>query len=304
MTLFLNVFFAWLSVVLVFILSVIYLLRIINKKVFDNRVQWMKTLNRALRKHHKWIGLAAIVTSLIHGYFSTTEILSPNKGTIMFVLMILLGMTYMVRKALKKIKGFFFYHRILTGLTLAFFCLHLIEVGGIIGPRGFYEGLVYEMGDTLTSSTNIMGDSEDVESDPAHDEHDVVETISEETDLETDMTEAVTEQLDPGNVYTDGVYTGEATGYRDGLVVEVTIEDKQIILVEVVDHNEKNERFYGPPIEILPGEIVATQYPVVDTVSGATMTSIGIINATINALEQALESGTLPEYLDLPTRGH
>lgn len=307
MTLILNVLFAWISVALIGILSVIYLLRVVNKKLFDNQVAWMKRLNRSLRKHHKWLGVLAIMTSLIHGFYSSVKILTPNKGTIMLIMIMLLGASFVFKKQLKTVKGFMFYHRILTGLTVVFFCLHLIEVGGIIGPEAFVEGVIYEM--TEPSTQVAKGTNETTESEQLTDIFDVsvqteeTNTADDEAIVVSDITEDVTEQLDSGNQYEDGVYTGEATGYRDGLVVEVTIEDHRIVLIEVVNHNEKNERFYGVPIATIPGEIVATQDPIVDTISGATMTSIGIINATIDALEQALISGTLPDYLDLPSRG-
>ena len=43
-----------------------------------------------------------------------------------------------------------------------------------------------------------------------------------------------------------------------------------------------------------PAAIIAAQTPVVDTISGATYTSNGIMQAVINALAPAVVSGTLP----------
>lgn len=87
--------------------------------------------------------------------------------------------------------------------------------------------------------------------------------------------------------FKDGVYTGTADGYRPGLQVEVTVKNNQITQVRIVSHNEHGERFYGPPMEIVPEEIVASQSTDVDTVSGATFTSVGIINAVNEALKNA-----------------
>lgn len=98
----------------------------------------------------------------------------------------------------------------------------------------------------------------------------------------------------------DGTYTGEATGYREGLQVSVNVEDGLITQVNVTDHNEVNSKFYAEPIETIPSAIIEAQTTQVDTVSGATFTSIGIINAVNDALSDALVSGTLPDAQALP----
>lgn len=103
-----------------------------------------------------------------------------------------------------------------------------------------------------------------------------------------------------GNTYTDGTYTGVAQGFGDNLTVEVILANNLITSIEVVSHNEQKEEFYGQPIATIPGEIITAQDPIVDVISGATFTSSGIMNATINALSQALETGELPDTLELP----
>ncbi|MBU4440474.1 MAG: FMN-binding protein, partial [Acetobacterium sp.] len=64
--------------------------------------------------------------------------------------------------------------------------------------------------------------------------------------------------------------------------------------VQVVSHNEVGQKHYGVAIEAIPAAIVAQQTPVVDSISGATYTSNGVMQAVINALEPAVISGTLP----------
>ena len=139
---------------------------------------------------------------------------------------------------------------------------------------------------------------------------DEVTTVTEEVEIieaeasDLDLSEIIPEEL-KGNVYKDGLYTGTAKGFGEGLTVEVVIEDHLIVGIEVVAHNEHQERFYGTPIATIPGDIVEAQDPIVDSVSGATCTSYGIMNATIDALSQAIISGQLPEMLTLPeSKGH
>lgn len=274
MTFILNIVLGWVSVVLVFLLSVIYILRVVNKQFFDNKQPTLKKLNKGLRKPHILLGKLALLTAFIHGLTSTGEILSFNYGTYVFVFMLLLGVSFMLKKQLKAYMGFMFYHRILTLITIVLLVIHLIDIG-IMGPTNFINGAKLALGQYEVSEV-VNTDQLDTEEVP----EDVV-------------------VLNNGRLYEDGIYTGVATGFGEGLTVEVIILDNQITSVEVVAHNEMNENFWGIPVELIPGQIVSTQDPVVDVVTGASMTSTGIINATINALEQALIEGELPDPVEL-----
>ena len=48
----------------------------------------------------------------------------------------------------------------------------------------------------------------------------------------------------------DGVYSGEADGFRPGLKVEIEIEKGNLVRVVVVDHNEINPRFWQQPVTL------------------------------------------------------
>lgn len=99
-----------------------------------------------------------------------------------------------------------------------------------------------------------------------------------------------TEGVDVANgQYTDGTYEGTASGYSSGLKVQVTISNGQISDIQVVSHNE-TPGFCESAIETVPAEIISAQSTSVDTVSGATYTSVGIINAVNSALSNAQNS--------------
>lgn len=93
--------------------------------------------------------------------------------------------------------------------------------------------------------------------------------------------------------YTDGTYTGVASAYGSNLTVEVIISGGKISNIEVLSHNE-TPGFYERAFESVPNQIISSQSTDVDTVSGATYTSVGIINAVNNALssETNILSGT------------
>jgi uncharacterized protein with FMN-binding domain len=83
-------------------------------------------------------------------------------------------------------------------------------------------------------------------------------------------------------------------------MIEVTIKDDIIEQVLIVSHNEVGQQFYIYPMQYLPPEIVEKQTPIVDSIAGATMTSVGIKNAVIDALNQASNSGEYFEKEELP----
>ncbi|WP_411680800.1 4Fe-4S binding protein [Clostridium thailandense] len=87
--------------------------------------------------------------------------------------------------------------------------------------------------------------------------------------------------------YKDGTYTGTGTGFRGGTTkIAVTIKNGKITGIETVS-NEDTPRFYQRVENIIPDEIISAQSTSVDTVSGATFSSRGIIEAVQDALSQA-----------------
>ena len=85
----------------------------------------------------------------------------------------------------------------------------------------------------------------------------------------------------------DGSYRSDSPGYAGQLHVEVTVRGGRIQAVRVTQHKEK--QFYSA-INDTPEQIIAKQgVKGVDAVTGATITSEAIINATAKALAQGLK---------------
>ena len=85
----------------------------------------------------------------------------------------------------------------------------------------------------------------------------------------------------------DGVYTGSFSNGPNGAKVEVTIIDGRIEAVEVLRHFSS---WKGWAVnETIPRRIVASQSTRVDVVSGATNSSIVVMNAAHKAIEKAYE---------------
>ena len=80
----------------------------------------------------------------------------------------------------------------------------------------------------------------------------------------------------------DGKYEGVGEGYNGALRVSVSVQDKKITDVQVVDHQEK--QFYAA-ISDTTAQIIAKQAVTgIDATSRATITSQAIINASAKAL--------------------
>lgn len=113
--------------------------------------------------------------------------------------------------------------------------------------------------------------------------------IEEAVPLSLSRTEAVeeTEEKDeePAAVgaFADGVYQGTGTGYGGTTAVEVTVENAQIIAVEVLSHHD-TPSFFSRAKEPVISSILRRQTWEVDSVSGATYSSRGIKDGVKNAL--------------------
>lgn len=90
---------------------------------------------------------------------------------------------------------------------------------------------------------------------------------------------------------TDGTFTGQAKGFADMVVVDVTISGGKITAINVRPHQE-TPFIADPAIETLTQNILASQNPNVDVVSGATYTSKAIIAAVEQAISKASSSFT------------
>ncbi|MGC3957526.1 MAG: FMN-binding protein [Verrucomicrobiota bacterium] len=85
----------------------------------------------------------------------------------------------------------------------------------------------------------------------------------------------------------DGTYTAASQGYETLVEVEVKVAGGRIAAVRVIKHHEK--QYYSSLTET-PAQIVQKQsVKNVDAVSGATITSEAIINATAKAVHGAMK---------------
>lgn len=123
-------------------------------------------------------------------------------------------------------------------------------------------------------------------------QQDEVPVVKTSTEKETDEDETAEdeEQVKGSFDLEDGVYQGSGTGYRGDITVAVKIKDKQITSIEILSASD-DEPFFGRAKGLID-QIIKKQSTKVDTVSGATYSSKGIISAVKNALTGEKDSGT------------
>lgn len=89
--------------------------------------------------------------------------------------------------------------------------------------------------------------------------------------------------------YKDGIYIGSSEGKNGEIKVQVTVKDGRIHIIEILSHSDTQNLF-----EIVYKKIASAVYEKqsaeVEIVSGATLTSNGLIRAISNALEGANNS--------------
>ena len=110
----------------------------------------------------------------------------------------------------------------------------------------------------------------------------------EETPVPTPTPEETPEPTpEPTGPYIDGTYTGSSYGYSGRVNVTVTIQGGQIAFIE--QSNSDSPEFFEAAWGTIYPQIMANQSADgVDTVSGATFSSEGILGAVQKALVQAL----------------
>ena len=86
--------------------------------------------------------------------------------------------------------------------------------------------------------------------------------------------------------YTPGTYTGVGAGRNGDITVAVTVNENTIQAIQIVHHDETPGISDGAIADI-PAAIVATQSLGVDSVSGATVSSEGIVAAVADAIAKA-----------------
>lgn len=120
--------------------------------------------------------------------------------------------------------------------------------------------------------------SGDASEDAKKDEENTDETEAEDTSSSNKDSEEL--------VYKNGTYTGDGQGFGGNIQVQVTLENDTITDIQVVSAPGEDSAYLSQGQGVI-STILASQSTDVDTISGATFSSTGIINAVNDALGKA-----------------
>ena len=103
--------------------------------------------------------------------------------------------------------------------------------------------------------------------------------------------------------YTNGTYTGSGQGFRGTTSVKVIVKNHQISSITVTSYQD-DEQYFSQAKSAIIDEVIKTQSTDVSTVSGATYSSQGLIEAIKNALSNKSSSASETESDDSKEDAH
>ena len=121
-------------------------------------------------------------------------------------------------------------------------------------------------------------------------------TVEEQTEVRSEMKTEEKEvssesddKTEPASEYADGTWEGEGLGLNGPVRAALTVEDGRITEIKILERTDDDPYFTDARVELVP-KILEQQSADVDTVSGATFSSEGILEAVEEALKHAVEA--------------
>lgn len=160
--------------------------------------------------------------------------------------------------------------------------LSVLVLGGCVtvALQG-YEVAAYDVDapETVMEETEMQTGQEELD-----------DTGSQDSEQESEMDEADENGMIDLAKIADGKYEGEGTGFGGKIRVCVEIKDHKIVSIEIISASGEDASFLERAKGVID-RILAAQSMEVDTVSGATYSSRGIIRAVKNALSGEKDDG-------------
>lgn len=182
------------------------------------------------------------------------------------------------------------------------FYLRLIALLLIIMAVFFYNGTVKDrdqeqnIADLTTKVENLETQQEQILT-ALQEAYEEQKTADSKTASEDDSDDGTTEAADSAdstetalddsdNVYKNGTFEGSGTGYGGTITVQVTLEDDTITAISVTSAPGEDSAYLSQGENVI-NSIISEQSTDVDTISGATFSSTGILEAVNDALSKA-----------------
>lgn len=265
---------------------------------FAARISKVKALNLLFHKCHIPFGILLLVTSGLHALLAGNPagaglseiepapvLFTMNWGTFCFLCAILLAVSYLARKKLRK--EWMLLHRALTVLMIGLLVFHLADVGIHLPERWAAPALPYAEPEGVPPQESFPGQSLSApiaSASPRPTASPLHAPTPEPTAPPTISPVASETPEIPEAGLADGVYTGRGQGRNGEITVRVTVQSGEIVDIQVAGHMETPK--YFSLAEGIIGTILSAQSTEVDAVTRATLSSEGIKAAVADALGQ------------------
>lgn len=88
-------------------------------------------------------------------------------------------------------------------------------------------------------------------------------------------------------IYKDGEFEGSGNGFGGEIVVLVTMKNDHIKDIKIIKSNGETPEYISEVKDKLPKQIISKDSTDVDVVSGATLSSNGVLSAVENAIDKS-----------------
>ena len=177
------------------------------------------------------------------------------------------------------------------------------EIDTVIGATFSSNGILGALSQALSKadqSGTTDSKEEDITPTPTAVPDETVTPIPTELPQPTKTPDNPSDEQPVVNLLKDGTYTGSAMGYSGQVNITLTIKDGKI--TEVTNTNSDTRSFFNKAWRSIQPKILEKQSTEgIDTVSGATFSSMGILDASKIALEQAKNTEVQPSVTPEPT---
>lgn len=177
------------------------------------------------------------------------------------------------------------------------------EIDTVSGATFSSNGILGALSQALSKadqSGTTDSKEEDITSTPTTVPDETVTPIPTEIPHPTKTPDNPSDEQPVVNLLKDGTYTGSAMGYSGQVNITLTIKDGKI--TEVTNTNSDTRSFFNKAWRSIQPKILEKQSTEgIDTVSGATFSSMGILDASKIALEQAKNTEVQPSVTPEPT---
>lgn len=187
-----------------------------------------------------------------------------------------------------------YYNRAFGTISKGIILTQSPNVDAVSGATFSSKGIISAVKDALSQASISGSDNDTSNSNNANQGETVASNSTESSKNAASASNSVDNSKDVAfddsqKAYKDGTYTGSGQGFEGITKVSVTVSNGKIANIQTLSKEDTAE-YYQKASNGIMSKIISTQSPNVDTVSGATYSSKGIINAVKNALSQAVVS--------------